>query len=50
LVKAIVTNHKQVSIEWNHIEGFNICKSGNLVVFVGSGVGYNQAASAFIMP
>ncbi len=25
-------------------------KSGDLVVFVGSGVGYNQAASAFIMP
>jgi 3-oxoacyl-[acyl-carrier-protein] synthase-3 len=25
-------------------------KSGDLVVFVGSGVGYNQAATAFIMP
>lgn len=25
-------------------------KSGDLVVFVGSGVGYNQAAAAFIMP
>jgi 3-oxoacyl-[acyl-carrier-protein] synthase-3 len=25
-------------------------RSGDLVVFVGSGVGYNQAASAFIMP
>lgn len=25
-------------------------KSGDLVTFVGSGVGYNQAASAFIMP
>jgi len=25
-------------------------KSGDLVLFVGSGVGYNQAGSAFIMP
>jgi 3-oxoacyl-[acyl-carrier-protein] synthase-3 len=25
-------------------------KSGDLVTFVGSGVGYNQAGSAFIMP
>lgn len=25
-------------------------KSGDLVVFIGSGVGYNQAAAAFIMP
>jgi len=24
--------------------------SGDLVLFVGSGVGYNQAGSAFIMP
>jgi 3-oxoacyl-[acyl-carrier-protein] synthase-3 len=26
------------------------CKSGDLVTFVGSGVGYNQAGAAFIMP
>ncbi len=25
-------------------------KSGDLVLFVGSGVGYNQAATAYIMP
>ena len=25
-------------------------KSGDLVTFVGSGVGYNQAAAAFVMP
>jgi len=25
-------------------------KSGQLVVFIGSGVGYNQAAAAFRMP